>query len=199
MVVSPAHTPLIFARRWVEYHMSGIGSRKWKARKTVPSPHHWDRIDQVVTYKLQINGKTQPNRQCALSLAPLTDSNLSTLLSFKELKMNLMISFKYEIGKKKKGWKELYFTFLCSMKDTLSSCLLWIPDVSAQSNWGILKGKDFQMSSAFTGNWAPLKTSRVWHSKSHPRLHRAFQNSASVFSSRCLKESGHLTQKELKM
>lgn len=102
MVVSPAHTPLIFARRWVEYHMSGIGSRQWKARKTVPSPHHWDRIDQVVTYKLQINGKTQPNLQCALSLAPLTDSNLSTLLSFKELKINLMISFKYEIGKKKR-------------------------------------------------------------------------------------------------
>lgn len=123
MVVSPAHTPLIFARRWVEYHMSEIGSRQWKARKTVPSPHHWDRIDQVVTYKLQINGKTQPNRQCALSLAPLTDSNLSTLLSFKELKINLMISFKYEIGKKKKA--ERSYILLSSAQWRILSLLVY--------------------------------------------------------------------------
>lgn len=117
MVVSPAHTTLIFARRRVEYHMSGIGSRQWKARKTVPSPPHWDRIDQVVTYKLQINGKPQPNLQCALPPTPFTDSDLSTLLPFKELKITLMISFKYESGKKKKWLRgviylEFYFPLL---------------------------------------------------------------------------------------
>lgn len=200
MVVSPAHTTLIFARRRVEYHMSGIGSRQWKARKTVPSPPHWDRIDQVVTYKLQINGKPQPNLQCALPPTPFTDSDLSTLLPFKELKITLMISFKYESGKKKEMAERSYISrILLSPAQGRILSLLWIPDVSAQSNWGILKGKDFQLSSAFTGIWAPLKMSQVWHSKSHPRFHRAFQNSASIFSSLCLKESGHLTQKELKM
>lgn len=109
MVVSPTHSSLIFARRWVEYHMSGVGSKQWKTRKPVPSPPHWDKIDQVVTYKFQINGKTQPNLQCALSLTPFTDFNLSTLLPSKELKINLMTFFKYEIGKKKRnGWKKLY-------------------------------------------------------------------------------------------
>lgn len=60
--------------------------------KAVPSPSHWDRIDQIVTYKSV--EKNQPNLQCALSLVPLPDSDLSTLFPFKEFKINLMIAFK---------------------------------------------------------------------------------------------------------
>lgn len=91
----------------------GLAANSGKQENLFPAPPHWDRIDQVVTYKFQINGKTQPNLQCALSLTPFTDFNLSTLLPSKELKINLMTFFKYEIGKKKKWLKEVICLECC--------------------------------------------------------------------------------------
>lgn len=75
-----------------------------ESKKNCSQPATLRQNYQVVTYKLQINGKTQPNLQWALSPTPFTDSDLSKLLPFKEFKITPMISFEYEIGKKKKKW-----------------------------------------------------------------------------------------------
>lgn len=48
--------------------------------------------------------------QCALSLTPFTDCNLNTLLPSKELNINLMTSFKYEIRKRKEMAERSYMS-----------------------------------------------------------------------------------------